>query len=323
MNAESQWAVECENLGRVYSSRSILGGKRETVALDDLSLQIPLGVVFGLLGPNGAGKTTTVRILSTLLTPTTGSARVLGDDVEHQARQVRRNIGFILGGDRGLYGHLTGKENLRYFGALNHLNPKESDRRARELLEQVGLGDRGDTLAEQYSRGMKQRLHIARGLLTDPKVLFMDEPTMGLDPIGAQEVRQMIPRLVAMGKTILLTTHYMFEADELCNTIAMINKGKLVALGTPTEIKQKFSEITVIDVTLKETRPGLLDEVSGIDGVEKVESGADGLFQKLSLHTRAGSDLRQQVTQMVGEANVETMIMRDPTLEEAYLNILG
>ena len=281
------------------------------------------GVVFGLLGPNGAGKTTTVRILSTLLTPTTGSARVLGDDVEHQARQVRRNIGFILGGDRGLYGRLTGKENLRYFGALNHLNPKESDRRARELLEQVGLGDRGDTLAEQYSRGMKQRLHIARGLLTDPKVLFMDEPTMGLDPIGAQEVRQMIPRLVAMGKTILLTTHYMFEADELCNTIAMINKGKLVALGTPTEIKQKFSEITVIDVTLKETRPGLLDEVSGIDGVEKVESGADGLFQKLSLHTRAGSDLRQQVTQMVGEANVETMIMRDPTLEEAYLNILG
>ncbi len=323
MNAESQWAVECENLGRVYSSRSILGGKRETVALDDLSLQIPQGVVFGLLGPNGAGKTTTVRILSTLLTPTTGSARVLGDDVEHQARQVRRNIGFILGGDRGLYGRLTGKENLRYFGALNHLNPKESDRRARELLEQVGLGDRGDTLAEQYSRGMKQRLHIARGLLTDPKVLFMDEPTMGLDPIGAQEVRQMIPRLVAMGKTILLTTHYMFEADELCNTIAMINKGKLVALGTPTEIKQKFSEITVIDVTLKETRPGLLDEVSGIDGVEKVESGADGLFQKLSLHTRAGSDLRQQVTQMVGEANVETMIMRDPTLEEAYLNILG
>ena len=179
--------------------------------------------------------------MSTLLTPTDGSARVLGYDVVRQAKQVREHIGFILGGDRGLYGRLTGKQNIRYFGALNRLDPKTASRRADELLERVGLQDSGDVLVEQYSRGMKQRLHIARGLLTDPEVIFMDEPTIGLDPIGAQELRQYIPELVDQGKTIFLTTHYMLEADMLCDTIALIDKGRLVALGTPNEIKRNFS----------------------------------------------------------------------------------
>src|SRR5439155_17695122 len=140
-------------------------------------LEVPQGCVFGLLGPNGAGKTTTVRILATLLTPTTGGARVLGHDVVRDAGRVRRRIGFVLGGDRGLYGRLSGRENLRYFGALNHMPPREAARRARELLETVDLAERADSLVETYSRGMKQRLHIARGLMTDPDVLFMDEPT--------------------------------------------------------------------------------------------------------------------------------------------------
>ena len=162
--------------------------------------------------------------------------------MEHEASEVRRHIGLILGGERGLYGRLTGKENLQYFAALNHLSPSDADRRSDELLEQVGLGDRGGDMVEQYSRGMKQRLHIARALLTDPTILFMDEPTIGLDPFGAQELRQLIPELVSLGKTILLTTHYMFEADQLCQTIAMINHGTLVAIGTPAEIKRGFKQ---------------------------------------------------------------------------------
>ena len=322
MDVNNEWAVECNGLGRVYSSRSLMGGRRETVALDDLSFQMPQGVVFGLLGPNGAGKTTTVRILSTLLTPTSGSAKVLGYDVARQAGQVRRNIGLIVGGERGLYGRLTGKQNLRYFGALNHMNPRDASRRAQELLEQVGLADRGDTLVEQYSRGMKQRLHVARGLLTDPSILFMDEPTMGLDPIGAQELRQLIPQLVRQGKTVLLTTHYMFEADELCRTIAMINHGKLVALGTPTEIKRGFSKITVVEATVRQTREGLVEELSVLEGVQRVDMGVDGPLQKVITQVKAGTDLKDRVVEIIGEAPIENVVVRDPTLEEAYINIL-
>src|SRR3989304_2153983 len=163
MSDSQQWAVECENLGRVYSSRNALGKKRETVALDGLTLTIPKGIVFGVLGPNGAGKTTLVRILSTLLTPTSGFARVAGFDVVRQAAEVRRHIGQVLGGERGYYGRLSGRENLLYFAALNHLSPGKAGGRVDEMLEKVGMTESQDTLMERYSRGMKQRIHIARG----------------------------------------------------------------------------------------------------------------------------------------------------------------
>ena len=315
-------AIECEHLGRVYTARSLTGSRRETVALSDLSLEIPRGIVFGLLGPNGAGKTTTVRILATLLAPTTGSARVLGFDVMKQAGEVRKHIGFILGGDRGLYGRLTGKENLRYFAALHHISPSDARERTAHYLEMVGLADRGDSLVEQYSLGMKQRLHVARGLMTNPSVLFMDEPTLGLDPFGAQQLRQLIPELVSEGKTVLLTTHYMFEADQLCQTIGMINHGRLVALGSPTEIKRGFSETRVIEVTASAARPGLVEDLSALEGVERVDTRDDDGMARFIIQVRTGTDLRDQVLQTFGADNVETSTVRDPTLEEAYLNIL-
>ena len=322
MIVEEQYAIECDSLGRVFTSGGLFAKKKETVALVDMNLKVPQGIVFGLLGPNGAGKTTTVRILSTLLTPTSGSAKVLGFDVEHEASEVRRHIGLILGGERGLYGRLTGKENLQYFAALNHLSPSDADRRSEELLEQVGLGDRGGDMVEQYSRGMKQRLHIARALLTDPTILFMDEPTIGLDPFGAQELRQLIPELVSLGKTILLTTHYMFEADQLCQTIAMINHGTLVAIGTPAEIKRGFSKVTVVEVTVKQTRAGLLDALRQLDGVIRVDAGVDGLLPKFTVQTEIDADLRDEIGGIIGVGNVDEIAVRDPTLEEAYLNIL-
>ena len=221
--------IECLNIGRIYVSRTMTGKKQETTALDNLTFTVPKGIVYGLLGPNGSGKTTSIRILSTLLTPTSGQAWVLDFDCVKDASKVRKKIGLILGGERGLYGRLTGMENLRYFGALNHMGRKQSQKQIDYLLDLVGLSDSAKRPVEQYSRGMRQRLHIARGLLTDPDVIFMDEPTIGLDPAGALELRQLIPKLVDQGKTILLTTHYMAEADELSAYVGIINKGKIIA----------------------------------------------------------------------------------------------
>src|SRR5439155_16528577 len=206
------------------------------------------GELFGLLGPNGAGKTTTIKMLITLLLPTAGSAQVLGYDVVRDAREVRRRIGYVFGGERGLYDRLSGFDNLRYFAELYAVPPREQRRRIGELLELVGLAGRENERVEGYSRGMRQRLHIARGLLHDPPVMFLDEPTLGVDPVGARELRTTIAQLVEAGKTVLLTTHYMFEADQLCDRIAVIAKGKIVADGTPAELKSHVVDRTVVEV---------------------------------------------------------------------------
>ncbi len=313
--------IECTDVKRIYSSRTRTGQKRETVALNGLNLQVSKGTVFGLLGPNGAGKTTTIRILSTLLIPNSGKATVAGFDVVKEASQVRKKIGLILGGERGLYGRLTGKENLRYFAAINHLSTSLSRRRVDEVLEMVSLTEASDRPVEQYSRGMRQRLHVARGLLTDPEILFMDEPTIGLDPVGAQELRQMIPALVREGKTIMLTTHYMSEADELSNRIAIIDHGAIVAEGTPSDIKRKFSKVTVFEAILRKSITNAVESLSPMPGIQHVTSMVDGPIQKLTIHVKPGVDIQETVRIKLGIDIVESIVTRDPTLEEAYLSI--
>ena len=232
-------AIEVSHLRRTFKSHIgvIKRTTREIVAVDDVSFEIQEGELFGLLGPNGAGKTTTVKMLTTLLIPTAGSASVKGFDVVNQADEVRRRIGFIFGGERGLYWRLSGIDNLRYFASLYSIDPDVTKKRISYLLEMVGLNGRGDEKVQGYSRGMKQRLHVARTLLHDPDVLFLDEPTLGLDPVGAREFRQVILNLQSEKKTILLTTHYMFEADALCDRIAVINRGCIIALDTPGGLK--------------------------------------------------------------------------------------
>ena len=319
---DNQVAVECLNIGRTFFSRSMLGRKQQTEALRNLSFTVPRRSVFGLLGPNGAGKTTTIRILSTLLTPTVGQARVLGFDVVSEASKVRGRIGLILGGERGFYGRLSGVENLRYFAALNHLGRDLSRKRIEELLEMVGLASASDRPVEQYSRGMRQRLHVARGLLAEPELLFMDEPTIGLDPLGAQEVRQLIPELVRRGMTVLLTTHYMFEADEVCDQIAIINRGEIVASGTPSKVKRGFSKVAILEVLLRQSRAEASEELTRVPDVERVISSEEGPFQKLTIHASPGRDIRGDVTTVLGQENVESIVVRDPTLEEAYLSII-
>ncbi len=315
-------AVVCEQLGRVYRTRNFLGQLKETVALENLSLQIPRGSVYGLLGPNGAGKTTTVRILATLLMPTAGRALVQGRDVVKDAALVRQTIGLVLGGERGLYGQLTGRENLLYYAALNLMAPKDAMRRATLVLDLAGLTANADTIVDAYSRGMKQKLHLARGLLTDPAVLFLDEPTIGLDPSGAEDIRRLIQVLAANGKTILLTTHYMFEADRLCQRLAIINQGRLVVEGTPLDIKRRFAKLSVLDVTVNALAPGLLDRLRTIAGVVQVDSVSDGPYHRITVQTRLEHSAAAALATAIELEDVVSSVQRDPTLEEAYLSIL-
>src|SRR5437879_5696855 len=242
--------VEAVDLHRTYKTHTgtLRRKAKEIEAVRGISFAIEAGELFGLLGPNGAGKTTTIKMLITLLIPTGGTARVLGLDVVREAREVRRRIGYVFGGERGVYERLSGYDNLRYFAELYGVPAREQKRRIEELLQLVGLRGREHERAEGYSRGMKQRLHVARGLLHDPEVLFLDEPTIGLDPVGAREVRATIASLTEAGKTVLLTTHYMFEADALCDRIAVINKGEIVAEGTPRDLKAIVAERTIVEI---------------------------------------------------------------------------
>src|ERR671937_158118 len=243
-------AIEAADLRRTYRTHTgtFRRKAKEIEAVRGISFAIEEGELFGLLGPNGAGKTTTIKMLITLLIPTTGSARVLGHDVVKDAREVRKRIGYVFGGERGVYERLSGYDNLRYFAELYGVPPRLQKRRIKELLELVGLRGREDERAEGYSRGMKQRLHVARGLLHEPEVVFLDEPTIGLDPVGARELRATISALVDAGKTVLLTTHYMFEADALCDRLAIISRGRIVGEGTPEELKSSVTDGRVTEI---------------------------------------------------------------------------
>lgn len=237
--------IEVLNLYRDYvNSRGLLKRDRLTVkALDGISFSVKRGEIFGLLGQNGAGKTTTIKILTTLLAPTSGVCRVLGYDTYGEEKKIRSRINFIFGGEMGVYRRLSARDNLRYFSNLYLVDRNVQKKNIERILKIVDLSDRADDLVETYSKGMIQRLQIARGLVNDPEILFMDEPTVGLDPLGARMLRDIIRHLREEGRTILLTTHYLPEAEELCDQIAIINKGKIVAIGTPNEIKRGYNTL--------------------------------------------------------------------------------
>jgi len=231
--------IEVRDLLREYTTyKGALRKKKEIVeAVRGISFTVNKGEIFGLLGQNGAGKTTTIKMLTTLLAPTSGVCKVFGYDSFGQEKQIRRRINFIFGGEMGVYRRLSGRDNLRYFANLYLLDTATRERRINEILELVELTDAADRLAETYSKGMIQRLQIARGLINDPEILFMDEPTVGLDPLGARMLRDIIRKLRDEGKTVLLTTHYLPEAEELCDRMVILDHGEIVARGTPAEIK--------------------------------------------------------------------------------------
>ncbi len=320
-------AIEVNDLHRVYLAKTgvIRRTTKEVVAVERVSFAVEQGELFGLLGPNGAGKTTTIKMLTTLLIPTGGGASILGYDLVRQADKVRPVIGFIFGGERGLYWRLNAFDNLRYFANLYNVDPTVARRRIPELLEMVGLAGRGDEKVEGYSRGMKQRLHIARALLHDPAVLFLDEPTIGLDPVGARELRHTVRSLQAQGKTILLTTHYMFEADTLCQRVAVINKGTIVALDTPTGLKKYVQDLSVVDVEVYGIPPQVVDQIRAIDGVSTVSVENLDTRQMLHVQSPLGAEAVAPVVQLLqGQGlRVGSVSAREPTLEDAYVRLVG
>ncbi len=316
--------VEAVDLRRTYriTTGTLRRRSRDVEAVRGVSFSIRAGELFGLLGPNGAGKTTTIKMLNTLLIPSGGSAHVLGFDVVRDARRVREQVGYVFGGDRGLYERLSALDNLRYFAELYGVEPRRQRARIDELLELVGLAGHERERVEGYSRGMRQRLHIARGLIHDPPVLFLDEPTIGVDPVGARELRALIASLTQGGKTVLLTTHYMFEADSLCDRIAVIANGEIVAQGTPQQLKARVEQSGVVEV-----------EVFGIDeeSIRRIELLPDVLAvtveeqeqkQLLIVQTAPGAELTNVILAELRTVSVGRVASREPTLEDAYVQLV-
>jgi ABC-2 type transport system ATP-binding protein len=316
--------VEAIDLRRTYKTTTGTIRRRslEVEAVRGVSFEIAEGELFGLLGPNGAGKTTTIKMLITLLIPTSGSARVLGHDVVDDARWVRKHIGYVFGGDRGLYERLSALDNLRYFAELYAVDPRGQRARIDELLELVGLKGREKERVEGYSRGMRQRLHIARGLLHDPPVVFLDEPTIGVDPVGARELRATIASLTAAGKTVLLTTHYMFEADALCDRIAVIANGEIVAQGTPAQLKAGVADGSVVEVELFGVEEDRVERVRTLDGVRTATLEDRDQKQLLIVQTAPGVELTHAILSQLNGASIGRVSSREPTLEDAYVQLV-
>ena len=316
--------IEASDLRRTYrtSTGTLRRRSLEVEAVRGVNFEVGEGELFGLLGPNGAGKTTTIKMLITLLLPTAGSARVLGYDVVKDARKVRERIGYVFGGDRGLYERLPGLDNLRYFAELYGVPPREQKKRIGELLELVGLAGREKEKVEGYSKGMRQRLHIARGLLHDPPVIFLDEPTIGVDPVGARELRATIASLTAAGKTVLLTTHYMFEADALCDRIAVIAQGEIVATGSPAELKRLVAEGSVVEIETFGAPQETIDSLGAVPGVVSIAVEEREQAQVLVVQAREGEVPTQALLGRLAGVRVGRVSAREPTLEDAYVQLV-
>jgi ABC-2 type transport system ATP-binding protein len=305
--------VLVEEIVRVFTPR-----KQSPVrALDGVSLSIPQGEVHGLLGPNGAGKTTLVKILSTVLLPTSGRATICGHDVVTETRKVQPLIGIVFGGERGLYTRLTGRQNLEYWGALYRLPRGQIKFRSAALLDRMGLTDKADKRVETYSRGMKQRLHLARGLIGEAAVLFLDEPTVGMDPLAAREFRKLIGELRAEGRTVLLTTHDMAEAETVCDRVTLIDRGRIIATESPRSLSQMMSRYHRVDV---EVGSGELpvDEIKGLAGVARITQEGDTVRIQIDREEGLPAVLRLLVDR--GFTAVRTSL---PSLEEVYLDLIG
>jgi ABC-2 type transport system ATP-binding protein len=291
----------------------------EVVALDGIDFVVPRGTVFGLLGPNGAGKTTAVRILTTLLVPDAGSASVLDIDVVRGAEEVRRQIG-LAGQYAAVDENLTGRENLRLVGRLSHMPGERVRRRADELLGRFDLLDAADRVVRTYSGGMRRRLDLAAALVHRPPVLFLDEPTTGLDPRSRADLWQVIEDLVAEGTTLLLTTQYLEEADRLADRIAVVDGGRIIAAGTSSELKDQLGstlvEVTVADGGTAERAAAALGPLGPVDVADgkvvslKVDDGARSLAAVVRLLDAEGIDLAE-------------LAVREPTLDDVFLTLTG
>ena len=310
-------AIVAEGLVKVYRSR-----KSEVRALDGLDLTVAEGTVLGLLGPNGAGKTTTVRILATLLRPDVGHATVAGFDVVRQAQQLRGVIG-LSGQYAAVDENLTGRENLWLFGRLYQLSNGEARKRADDLLEQFDLAEAADRIVKTYSGGMRRRLDLASALTGRPRVLFLDEPTTGLDPRGRLGMWEIIRGLVREGVTLLLTTQYLEEADELAHTIAVVDHGRIIARGTADQLKaQVGGERIEVVVHL---RDDIARAVQMLSVANDGDHAIDEHMRKITVPAQGGAQRLMQVVRDLDEAHIaiDDIALRRPTLDDVFLTLTG
>jgi ABC-2 type transport system ATP-binding protein len=325
----SNYAVETKDLGRVYKIR---GNKKERqerkelVALEDVNLTVERGELFGLLGPNGAGKTTLIKILTTLLAPTSGWARVATHDVTLAPNLVRPLINMVSGGESSGYGLLTVRENLWMFSQFYGMDSKEANKRITDLLTLVGLQDRMNTKSSDLSTGLRQKMNIVRGFLTDPEVLFLDEPTLGLDVGASRDVRKLIREWMDAdrNRTLLLTTHYMVEAEELCDRVAIINKGRVLAFDTPANLKRNLQRDAIFEI-----------ETSPLNGLSHSILAEQPEVRKAALtEIEGGARLELILTEEAALANVINILTRknikvqrlskhEPTLEDVFMELVG
>ena len=309
----SDFAVEALNIVRTFNHD-------EVRALDDVTLHVPKGEVFGLLGPNGSGKTTMVRILSTILSPTSGTAIVNGFDVVKHPDAVRRSIG-LAGQYATVDENLTGFENLRMVGLLNHLDKAFVVRRARELLDQFSLTDAANRTTKTYSGGMRRRLDLAAALVAHPPLLFLDEPTTGLDPQSRQDLWAIIETLVEGGTTVLLTTQYLEEADRLARQLVVLDHGKIIAQGTSQELKTNLGN-TVLAMTFAST-----DEARRgaelVSGVSEKPANVDGTVVEFTVNQgpAAAADALRRLDS--SQITLVGLTLREPSLDDVFLSLTG
>jgi len=307
------YAIECENIARTFRDGQVR-------ALDGVSLKVEKGQVFGLLGPNGSGKTTMVRILSTVLAPSSGTATVNGFDVAHQADEVRRSIG-LAGQYATVDENLTGFENLRMVGRLNHLDKATVTERSHQLLADFNLTDAANRPVRTYSGGMRRRLDLAAALVANPPLLFLDEPTTGLDPQSRNDLWVVIERLVEKGITVLLTTQYLEEADRLAKYLVVLDKGKTIAEGTPAELKAQLGT-TVLVLTFATTSDAeRAKDVAA--SLEHTSLHTDGTVIELTVNS--GPSVATEAIRRLDAAglSIAGLALREPSLDDVFLSLTG
>jgi len=331
-------SINTECLGRTYKLKPTRKQKRdarregkteplarELVALDDVSVEVFRGEVFGLLGPNGAGKTTLIKILTTLLSPTSGKAWVAGLDVESRAGEIRRLINMVSGGETSGYGLLTVRENLWMFAQFYGLDNKTTQQRINDLLGVVGLDDRRETKISDLSTGLRQKMNFVRGFITDPHIIFLDEPTLGLDVGASREVRGYIRSWVTdrPEKTVLLTTHYMAEADDLCDRVAIIDKGRILACDSPYNLKHALQRDAIFRLQITYL-PEAANRMSQIRGVRQCVQRHVDEHTELSLILDAEDVLAPVIGALSDQgARLLALEKREPTLEDVFVNLVG
>jgi len=320
-------AIEVRDLVKRYVTKKrsgLLRSRMEVVeALRGVSFVVRHGEVVGLLGPNGAGKTTTVKIIATLLIPDGGVARVEGFDVVEEANEVRKRIGIMLSVEKGFYGKLTGRENLEYFGALYGIPENILRQRIDYLLKLLELDKLGavDRLFEEFSLGMRARLAFARALLKDPPVLLLDEPTLGLDPPTARRIRGLVRELTRQGKAVLYTTHNMFEAEMVCDRILLINRGRIVAEGTPEDLKSRIPKMRALEVHVRNLDESVVEKLRNVIGpTVSVAQSSDGL-PVIRVVMQRPEEVVDDVVKLLASSNIDIVRLRieEPTLEDVFM----